>query len=90
MQQIQLAYGWKMYQEVRSVYCDSADFADWRMPMPLTIAWGEKTTLSAKAMAHGLLAENPHARALHLPGLNHMAIALKPQLVFAAMLAAQP
>lgn len=88
MQQIQLAYGWKMYQEVRSVYHDAGDFADWRMPMPLTIAWGEKTTLSAKAMAQALLAENPHARGLQMPGLNHMAIALKPQLVFAEMTAA--
>ncbi len=88
MQDGQLAVGWKMYQEVRSVSQDPADFADWRMAMPMIVAWGDLTTASAKAMAHELLAVNPQARGLTIPGANHMAILVKPQLVFAAMEAA--
>ena len=88
MQAAQLALGWKIYQEVRSVFYDPAPFAHWATTVPLTVAYGEKTTLAARAMALELLAVNPHARALVLPGVGHMAIAVKPQVVFAAMEAA--
>ncbi len=88
MQAAQLAVGWKMYQEVRSVSLDPTPFAAWRLPMPLTLAYGEKTTASAKAMIAELAAANPHARQLLLPGVNHMAIAVKPGVVWTAMTAA--
>lgn len=87
LQQGQLALGWKMYQEVRSVNFDLTPFENWHFDLPLTIAWGEKTTVSAKAMCEELLAVNPHARAVHIPGANHMAILLKPDAVYTALLA---
>ncbi len=88
LQAAQVALGWKIYQEVRSVFYDAAPFASWQMAMPMTVAYGEKTTQAARAMALELLAVNPQAHALHLPGVGHMAIAVKPQVVFTAMMAA--
>ena len=87
LQAAQLALGWKMYQEVRSVSLDATPFAEWQLPMPLTLLYGEKTTASAKAMVAELAAVNPHARVVMLPGVNHMAVAVKPAVVWAALAA---
>lgn len=87
MQAAQLALGWKMYQEVRSVFLDAGTFADWRMDpaVPLTLLCGDRTTQSAKAMVAGLAEVNPHATVRTLPGVGHMAIAVKPQVVWDAL-----
>lgn len=87
LREAQLALGWKMYQEVRSCFLDPADFAAWRVPMPLTLAVGERTTAAAKAMVAALAAVNPHARVVQLAGVGHMAIVQRPEVVFAAMTA---
>ncbi len=85
MQQAQLALGWKMYQEVRSVTLDQTPFSAWRTDVPLTLVWGERTTEAAKAMIRELALVNPQAQEIVLPGVGHMAIAVKPAVVFAAM-----
>ena len=87
MQEAQLTLGWKMYQEVRSVFLDAGSFSEWRLDpnVPLTLAVGDRTTASAKAMVAGLAAQNPHARVVELAGAGHMAIAVKPQLVWDAL-----
>lgn len=74
-----LALGWKMFQEVRSCFFDEPPGGDWRVPAPLTVAYGARTTLAARAMAKALAdASRGGAGArdvtlVEVPGIGHMA-----------------
>ncbi|MFL5320885.1 MAG: alpha/beta fold hydrolase, partial [Myxococcaceae bacterium] len=66
--------GWKMYQEVRSVFGQSDPADAYRVKVPLTLAIGEKTTAMSRAMTRAMATLNPHAAVEHLKGLGHMAL----------------
>ncbi|MBA2319869.1 MAG: alpha/beta hydrolase [Deltaproteobacteria bacterium] len=81
----QRALGWKMFQEVRACFYGMDAFPVVPPEIPLTLALGERTTASSKAMTRALAEIHPQARVIVLPGTGHMAPLTHPERVFAAM-----
>ncbi|MDF2691731.1 MAG: hypothetical protein K0S65_114 [Labilithrix sp.] len=73
MRELSLSLGWKMFQEVRSVFFERTPFADWSLPAPTTIAFGERTTPASRAMSRALAHERPNVRLIEVAGIGHMA-----------------
>lgn len=71
------AWGWKMFQEVRGTALDPDRFEAYRTNIPTTIVTGEKTTPSARAMAHALADQDPNVRLEVVPGATHMSIVMQ-------------
>ncbi len=65
--------GWKMYQEVRSVFFDPSSFADHLVSAPLTLVKGSRSPISSRAMIDELARVNPKATVRDLNGTGHMA-----------------
>jgi pimeloyl-ACP methyl ester carboxylesterase len=85
LKQQALAVGWKMYQEVRICAAEDRPFREWRIDVPTTIVFGERTTNHARAMTRAL--ERTHHGAdlvvVEMKGTGHMAPLTHPQLVAA-------
>jgi pimeloyl-ACP methyl ester carboxylesterase len=81
----QIAHGWKMYQEVRSVFFDVPEFPVIHPDIQLTLAVGERTTTAAAAMTREMARANPHARVVVMPGTGHMAPVTHPRSLLPAM-----
>ncbi|HVJ91730.1 MAG TPA: alpha/beta hydrolase [Labilithrix sp.] len=73
MREMSLAIGWKMFQEVRSCFLVDSSFEQWRIPAPTTIALGDRTTPSSRAMSRGLARGRANVTLVELPGVGHMA-----------------
>jgi len=67
------ALGWKMFQEVRSVFFDETPFDRWVVTAPTTVAVGERTTVASRAMSRAFVRGRPNARLVEVAGVNHMA-----------------
>ncbi len=79
--------GWKMFQEVRSVFNDANDFEDFVVRAPLTLVKAERSPASSRAMVDALAKVNPHAHVETLAGTGHMAPLTHPP-IFAESLSA--
>lgn len=75
------AVGWKMYHEVRMVSQEPAPFAHYRLAVPTTLVYGERTQPPAAEMVRRLAAVNPHADVTELAGQGHMAVVGAPDAV---------
>ena len=73
MRELSLALGWKMFQEVRTIFFDERPFASFRIPAPTTIAVGDRTTLASRAMSRALAHGRPNVRLVEVAGVGHMA-----------------
>ncbi len=73
MRQLSLALGWKMFQEVRTIFFDPRPFSSFRIPAPTTIVVGERTTLASRAMSRALAHGRPDTRLVEVAGVGHMA-----------------
>jgi pimeloyl-ACP methyl ester carboxylesterase len=80
-----LLIGWKMFMEVRSCFGQTMRLSDWSLPGVVTIAYGERSPASSRAMARGLAAGRANVRLVALPRLGHMAPLTHPDPVYAAM-----
>lgn len=83
----QVALGWKMYQEVRSVFFDVPGWPVVAPTTALTLAWGEQTTRGAAAMIRAMARRHPHARTHAMPDAGHMAPLTHPASAHAAIAA---
>ncbi|MBX7098496.1 MAG: alpha/beta hydrolase [Myxococcaceae bacterium] len=79
LQELQELFGWKMFQEVRSVFHDARTFADWRFTQPMTLVLGERSPRASHAMTRAVAQENPQAKVVVLPGSGHLALLTHPQ-----------
>ena len=69
-----LTVGWKMFQEVRSVFLDPKTFDERVLPqLPVTLVMGERSPAASREMVRSLARRNPHAKVVELPGTGHMA-----------------
>lgn len=83
-----LSMGWKMFNEVRSVFFDAGHFDDYRFPsVPMTLLRGERSPVGSREMVAALARRNPHAQVVELPGTGHMAPLTHPQKVADALAA---
>lgn len=73
--------GWKMYQEVRMVSQEPEPFAHYRLSVPTTLVYGERTTPPAREMVRRLAEVNPHAEVTRLAGQGHMSVVGAPDAV---------
>ena len=66
--------GWKMFQEVRSVFFDNRRFDAFAFPgVKLTLGMGERSPVASREMARQLARVNPHATLFELSGTGHLA-----------------
>ncbi|MGV3623904.1 MAG: alpha/beta fold hydrolase [Archangium sp.] len=83
--------GWKMFNEVRSVFLDAGKFTDYAFPnVPVTLVMTERSPFAAREVIKQLARHNPHAQLVELMGTGHMVPLTHPQKVseaFAAHLA---
>ena len=69
-----LQVGWKMYQEVRSVFFEAGTFEDRPLPkVPVTLVMGERSPVEAREIVKSLARRHPWARVVELQGTGHMA-----------------
>lgn len=81
------AAGWKMYQEVRACFYDIASFDEPAFGNTFTtLAVGERTTKSSRAMTLALSRRNPSARLVEVPKVGHMGPLTHPLVVNEPML----
>ena len=73
--------GWKMHLEVKSVSVDAQPFEAYRLSQPVTVVAGEKSPATAREMARLLAAELPQASLRTLPGVSHMSVLDRPDVV---------
>jgi len=83
-----LAVGWKMFQEVRSVFFDVSSFEERPLTAaPCTLVMAERSPRAARAMVQALARRTPHAQVVELKGTGHMAPLTHPEVLGEAMLA---
>ncbi|MBL8739940.1 MAG: alpha/beta hydrolase [Myxococcales bacterium] len=76
------AAGWKMYQEVRACFYGMQSFDEPVLgDVFTTLAVGERTTKSSRAMTLALARRNPRARLVEVPKVGHMAPLTQPLVV---------
>ncbi len=85
MRETQLALGWKMFQEVRACFYGMDHFPEIPPEIRTTLAFGERTTASSKAMIAEMARRSPHAVVVALPGTGHMAPVTHPGKVHTAL-----
>lgn len=86
MRQHNLEVGWKMFQEVRSVFFSSRTFEAHPLPrVPVTLAMGERSPSGSKETVRALGRRNPHARVVEVAGTGHMGPLTHPQKFHAAL-----
>lgn len=78
MRELNLAAGWKMFQEVRACFYADRPFDDWRLTIPTTLVRGERSTPAARAMALALARSRPNATLVEMAGVPHMAPLTQP------------
>ncbi len=77
-----LEVGWKMFNEVRSVFFDSGRVTDYVLPnVPVTLVMGERSPIGSRELTKALARTNPHAQLVDLKGTGHMAPLTHPQKV---------
>lgn len=79
LQEMTLAVGWKMFQEVRGTCLDPLPFEHYRIAAPMTLLYGSLSPGAPKEMVHQLQGVNPQARIEVMEGLGHMAPLTQPQ-----------
>lgn len=83
-----LEMGWKMFNEVRSVFRDSGSYEDNALPgAPVTLVVGERSPVGSREVIRALSARTPHARVVQLAGTGHMAPLTHPAKVAEALAA---
>ncbi|MBL8916131.1 MAG: alpha/beta hydrolase [Archangium sp.] len=84
-----LSMGWKMFNEVRSVFRDSGSYEDNALPqnVPVTLVVGERSPLGSREVIRALSKRNPQARVVTLHGTGHMAPLTHPAKVAEALAA---
>jgi pimeloyl-ACP methyl ester carboxylesterase len=88
MRQHNLLVGWKMFQEVRSVFFSSRTFEAHPLPrVPVTLAMGERSPAGSRETMKALLRHNPHVKLVDVPGTGHMAPLTHPQKLNEALAA---
>jgi pimeloyl-ACP methyl ester carboxylesterase len=81
-----LAMGWKMFQEVRSVFFEAKTFDERLLPkVPVTLVRGERSPVGSREMTAQLAKRAPHAKVIELSGTGHMAPLTHPQKVHEAL-----
>ncbi|MFT3842156.1 MAG: alpha/beta hydrolase [Myxococcaceae bacterium] len=81
-----LAMGWKMFQEVRSVFFEAKTFDERLLPkVPVTLVRGERSPVGSREMVTQLAKRAPHAKVVELLGTGHMAPLTHPQKVNEAL-----
>ncbi len=81
-----LAMGWKMFQEVRSVFAQSGTYEENPLPpVPVTLVEGERSPAGSREVIRALKQRHPHARVVTLPGTGHMAPMTHPEKVVEAL-----
>ncbi|MBL8953890.1 MAG: alpha/beta hydrolase [Myxococcaceae bacterium] len=85
------AMGWKMFNEVRSVFLQAGRVSDYPLPkVPVTLVVTERSPSSERAVVEAIARHNPHAELVELKGTGHMVPLTHPQKLndaFAAHLA---
>lgn len=80
MREHNLQAGWKMFQEVRSVFFSSRTFEAHPLPkVPFTLAMGERSPLGSREIVKALSRRNPHVRVADVAGTGHMGPLTHPQ-----------
>lgn len=85
MRELNLAAGWKMFQEVRACFYADRPFDDWNLTIPATVVRGERSTPAARAMALALARSRPNVTLVEMPGVPHMAPLTQPAKVHEEM-----
>lgn len=82
-----LAVGWKMYQEVRIGLDADVPFRAWRVDVPTTLAYGERTTPHSRAMTRALARTHPREDlvVVEMKGTGHMAPLTHPGVLVAEL-----
>lgn len=79
------AMGWKMFNEVRSVFLEAGRVSDYPFPdVPVTLVMTERSPFAAREVIKALARANPHAALVELPSTGHMAPLTHPQKVLEA------
>lgn len=81
MRELNLASGWKMFQEVRACFYADRPFDDWKLTIPSTVVRGERSTPAARAMALALARSRPNVTLVEMAGVPHMAPLTQPAKV---------
>jgi pimeloyl-ACP methyl ester carboxylesterase len=81
MRALNLAAGWKMFQEVRACFDADRPFDEWKLTLPATVVRGERSTPAARAMALALARSRPNVALVEMPGVPHMAPLTQPAKV---------
>ncbi|MBI3791113.1 MAG: alpha/beta hydrolase [Gemmatimonadetes bacterium] len=63
----------KIFAELNEIFFARSTFAEWRPDAPLTVAYGERTRITAAAMARALASVTPGATLDSVAGATHMA-----------------
>jgi pimeloyl-ACP methyl ester carboxylesterase len=78
--------GWKMYQEVRSVFFEAKTFEERPLPhVPVTLVMGERSPVEAREIVKSYGRRHPWVRMVELAGTGHMAPLTHPAKVHAAL-----
>lgn len=81
-----LAVGWKMYQEVRSVFFEAKTFEDRPLPrVPVTLVMGERSPVEAREIVKSYARRHPWVKTVELSGTGHMAPLTHPAKVSEAL-----
>lgn len=78
--------GWKMYQEVRSVFFEAKTFEERPLPkVPVTLVMGERSPIEAREIVKSYARRHPWVRTVELAGTGHMAPLTHPAKVHEAL-----
>ena len=78
--------GWKMYQEVRSVFFEAKTFEERPLPnVPVTLVFGERSPVEAREIVKSYQRRHPWVRTVELAGTGHMAPLTHPAKVHEAL-----
>ena len=81
-----LQVGWKMFQEVRSVFFEAKTFEERPLPrVPVTLVMGERSPIEAREIVKSYARRHPFVRTVELPGTGHMAPLTHPAKVHGAL-----
>jgi len=78
-------FGWKMFQEVRSVFFDGELDGHALDAVPTTLFVGARSPLTSRAIVRALAKRHPSARVVEEERASHMTLLTNPALVHSAM-----
>jgi pimeloyl-ACP methyl ester carboxylesterase len=73
LRELTLSLGWKMFQEVRACFLEQVPIGAWNLPVPTTIAYGDRTTVASRAMSQTFARNRPNVTLVEVAGVGHMA-----------------